>query len=80
MSSLFALLPPVQIFFCFFCIFVFSAISLFKIRSLWAWCAIQGRGKSRFEHQGGKEEHFEQKVTEFTKVPRIEIRVGGGDP
>jgi hypothetical protein len=80
MSSLFVPFLLFKSVFGFFCIFVFSAISLFKIRSLWAWCAIQGRGKNRFEHQGRKEKHFEQKATEFTKVRRIRIRIGGSNP
>jgi hypothetical protein len=36
------------------------------------------RGRRRFEQRGHEEEHFEQEVAEFTKVPRMGIRIGRG--
>jgi len=41
---------------------------------------VKAGGRRRFEPRGHKEEHFEQEVAKFTKVPRIGIRIGGGGP
>ncbi len=39
---------------------------------------VKAGGRRRFEQRGHKEEHFKQEVAEFTKVPRMGIRIGRG--